>query len=127
MERDDIIEYSLGTHHNEEQGKKIRKNIWKVTAILTVITVLEVWVGIMWNRGSLGADSPYWTSIKIAYIILTMVKAGYIILSFMHLGDERRNVRITILAPYVLFISYLIFIAIKESEYINEMLRMYAE
>ncbi len=127
MERDDIIEYSLNTHHNEEEGRKIRRNIWKVTAILTIITVLEVAVGIYWNRRVLGAESISWASIKIGYILLTLLKAGYIILSFMHLGDERRNVRITILAPYVLFIGYLIFIAIKESEYINMMLRLYAE
>lgn len=127
MERDDIIEYSLHTHHSAEEGRKIRKNIWKVTAILTIITAAEVAVGIVWNRRVLGGDSMWWASIKIAYILLTLVKAGYIILSFMHLGDERRNVRITILAPYVLFIAYLIFIAIKESEYINLMIRTYIE
>ena len=31
--------------------------------------------------------------IKWAFIILTLVKAGYIVLSFMHLGDERKNFR----------------------------------
>ncbi|MES2628096.1 MAG: cytochrome C oxidase subunit IV family protein [Bacteroidota bacterium] len=127
MHRDDIIEYSLYNHHNAEEGKKIRKKIWFVTFLLTVITIAEVGVGIMWNRGNLGADSAAWASIKIAYIILTLVKAGYIVLSFMHLGDERRNVRITILAPYILFIAYLIFIALKESTYIHEMLRLYTE
>ena len=45
MERDDIIEYSLDAHHSEEQGKKIRRKIWLVTAILTVITACEVAVG----------------------------------------------------------------------------------
>ena len=29
MLRDDIIEYSLDTHHSEEQGKVIRKKIYK--------------------------------------------------------------------------------------------------
>lgn len=127
MHRDDIIEYSLNTHHGEEEGKKIRKKIWFVTFLLTFITVAEVAVGIYYNRRVLGADSFAWASIKIAYIVLTLVKAGYIVLSFMHLGDERRNVRITILAPYALFIGYLIFIAIKESDYINMMVRMYSE
>ena len=127
MHRDDIIEYSLYNHHNEEQGKKIRKKIWTVTAILTIITIVEVAVGIKWNRHTLGETNFWWSTIKIGYILLTLLKAGYIILSFMHLGDERRNVRITILAPYVLFIAYLIFIALKESTYINEMLRLYTE
>jgi len=125
MERDDIIEYSLNTHHSEEAGVKIRKNIFKVTAILTVITVAEVFVGIKLNREI--ASPGLWQAIKYAYIILTLVKAGYIVLSFMHLGDERQNIRRVILAPYVLFISYLIFICITESNYINDMLRAFVE
>jgi hypothetical protein len=45
MERDDLIEYSLHAHHNEDQGKVIRKKIYFVTILLTVITVLEVALG----------------------------------------------------------------------------------
>ena len=54
MVRDDIIEYSLDGHHSEEAGKKIRKKIWLVTAILSIITILEVAVGIMWPKQSVG-------------------------------------------------------------------------
>ena len=43
----------------------------------------------------------------------------------MHLGDERRNIRSIILLPYGLFIIYLIFIAIWESNYVNRMLEMF--
>ena len=42
MERDDIIEYSLDAHHSEEQGVLLRKKIWKVTALLTIITAVAV-------------------------------------------------------------------------------------
>ena len=35
---------------------------------------------------------------------MTLVKAGYIVLVFMHLGDERRNLKRAVIAPYVLFI-----------------------
>ena len=45
MERDDLIEYSLQTHHSEEKGKEIRKKIWMVTLLLTIITVVEVFTG----------------------------------------------------------------------------------
>ena len=45
MERDDLIEYSLDGHHSEEEGKKIRSKIWKVTLLLTVITAVEVGLG----------------------------------------------------------------------------------
>ena len=107
MVRDDIIEYSLDGHHSEEAGKKIRKKIWLVTAILSIITILEVAVGIMWPKQSVGEGT--WTVIKWAYIILTLVKAGYIVMVFMHLGDERRSFKLMILVPYLLFILYLIF------------------
>jgi uncharacterized integral membrane protein len=35
----------------------------------------------------------------------------------MHLGDERKSFKWVILAPYILFILYLIFICLTESSY----------
>ncbi len=110
MERDDIIEYSLDTHHSEDEGKTLRKKIWKVTAILTAITVLEVILGAFIKQ-----HSAIWPLVKYSFIILTLVKAAYIVLSFMHLGDERKSLKYVILVPYIIFIIYLIFIALKES------------
>ncbi len=52
--------------------------------------------------------------IKWTFIVLTIVKAAYIVLVFMHLGDERSNLKKVVLAPYMLFIGYLLFIAITE-------------
>ena len=114
MERDDLIvndQYSLDLHHSEEAGIKIRKTIWKVTALLTVITIVEVMMGIFIKRSS----EWTWTMTKWAFIIMTLVKAGYIVMSFMHLGDERKNLRNVILIPYALFIGYLIFIGLYEA------------
>ena len=45
MERDDLIEYSLHGHHSEDEGKLIRKKIWKVTILLTLVTIIEVALG----------------------------------------------------------------------------------
>jgi len=67
----------------------------------------------------LGSASGLWLTIKWGYIILTLFKAAYIVMSFMHLGDERKSFKWVILAPYTLFIVYLLFIGITESEYIN--------
>ena len=117
MVRDDIIEYSLDAHHSEEAGKKIRKKIWMVTAILTFITVLEVGIGIVWPRNAMGPDSGAWLAIKIGYIVLTLIKAAYIVLVFMHLGDEKKSFQATILIPYFVLIGYLIFICLVEALY----------
>ncbi|MGB1032793.1 MAG: cytochrome C oxidase subunit IV family protein, partial [Flavobacteriales bacterium] len=91
-------------------GKAIRKKIWKVTALLTVITIVEVGLGVAFKR----SGDMSWTIIKMTFIILTLVKAGYIVLSFMHLGEERKNLKLAILVPYFIFIAYLIFIALTE-------------
>jgi cytochrome c oxidase subunit IV len=120
MERDDIIEYSLHAHHNEEQGKKIRRKIMVVTAILTVITIVEVLVGMYFGRSL--TKGATWQAIKWGYVVLTLVKAGYIVLVFMHLGDERKALKWVILAPYALFIIYLIFIALTEALAVNDTL-----
>jgi cytochrome c oxidase subunit 4 len=110
MERDDIIEYSLETHHSEEKGITLRKKIWQVTALLTIITTVEVVLGSLIKQ-----DSPSWPIVKILFILLTLVKAGYIVLSFMHLGHERKSLKYVILIPYIIFILYLIFICLTES------------
>ena len=124
MLRDDIIEYSLEGHHSEEEGVKLRKTIWKVTAILTIITVLEVAVGIVFPKSSVSEGA--WTAIKLGYIILTLVKAAYIVLSFMHLGDERKGMRYVILIPYFIFALYLIFVLITEGNAIFATLTQHA-
>jgi len=125
MERDDLNrnhEYSLSANHDEEHGVAIRKKIWKVTIILTVITVAEVVMGafIKQYAGENGADNEIWPLIKWSFIFLTVVKASYIVLVFMHLGDERKNFKWVILGPYILFILYLIFICLTESTYWHE-------
>ncbi len=125
MERDDVIEYSLDNHHSEEEGRKIRRTIWMVTAFLAVVTAVEVGLGAYWRDiFPVESHATAWHWVKWGFIVLTLVKATYIVMTFMHLGDERRNIRSIILLPYGLFILYLIFIAIWESNYVHRMLEM---
>ncbi|MDX9749952.1 MAG: cytochrome C oxidase subunit IV family protein [Flavobacteriales bacterium] len=115
MQRDDIIEYSLDTHHSEEAGRAIRRKIWRITLLLAVVTAIEVAVGAYWKEWFPG----HWNVVRVCFIILTMIKAGYIVAVFMHLGEERRNIRAIILLPYALFVFYLVWVAIWESNYVN--------
>lgn len=124
MERDDLEindSYYFKSHHSEEDGKKIRKKIWMVTGLLTLITAVEVIVGLFINRMSAPSETT-WAMVKYGYLILTLIKAGYIVLVFMHLGDETKNFRKVVLWPYFAFICYLIFIALTESSYVNSVL-----
>jgi len=113
MERDDLIvndSYALNAHHSEAEGAKIRKKIWVVTFLLTLITAVEVGMGIIFKR----AETFTWEAIKWTFIAMTIVKAAYIVLVFMHLGDEKRNLKMTIVTPYLIFVIYLITIMLTE-------------
>ena len=118
MERDDIIEYSLGTHHNEATGVELRKKIWKVTALLTIITIVEVALGAFVKQ-----SNTLWELVKWSFVALTLIKAAYIVLIFMHLGDEKKTLKYVILLTYFLFIVYLIFILIAEGNSVSEALK----
>jgi cytochrome c oxidase subunit IV len=112
MLRDDVYEYSLDHHHNEEEGKKKRAVIWKVFWLLLVVTIVEVGLGFKFSR------TPEAKSfLLITFITLTIVKAFYIVMSYMHLGDEKKSFRWTVLAPFILFALYLIFICLTEAVY----------
>lgn len=113
VERDDIVEYAQDSLHSEEKGVEIRKEIVKVTILLSVITAVEILAGVFFGKHAV-SDST-WVFIKYSYIVLTLVKAAYIVLKFMHLGDERKSLRWTILIPYIFFMIYLIFIVITEA------------
>jgi len=120
MERDDLIvndSYSVNARHSEEEGVKIRKKLMKVTVILTALTVIEIFMGVFFKRNG----TFQWETIKLAFIVLTLVKAAYIILIFMHLGDERKNLKYVVLLPYALFILYLIFIGLWEGVAVQQM------
>jgi len=45
----------------------------------------------------------------------------------MHLKDERKSLRYVILIPYAIFVLYLIFIGITESNAINDIWQSYGE
>ena len=106
MERDDLIvndSYALNAHHSEEAGVKIRRKIWVVTLILTAITAVEVLLGAFVKKEP---GEFYWEMVVVGFIAMTIIKARYIVLNFMHLGDERNSFRKTILLPYIVFILY---------------------
>ena len=120
MERDDIIEYSAAVQHTDEEGKVIRKKLWKVFWILLIVTIVEVAMGI-----ELAGIEKYALFLKVSFILFTIVKAGYIVMIFMHLGDEMKFLRWVVLVPYISFILYLLFICIQESNLMFSMAKIF--
>lgn len=121
MERDDIIEYSLDAGHSEEEGRAIRKKIYFVTVLLSAITAVEVLLGVFWM--DLFPNAWHW--VKWIFIMMTLVKAAYIVMTFMHLGEERRSIRGIILLPYGLFLMYIVFMLLWEASYLHAVLKFF--
>lgn len=110
---DDYPQYELMAHHSEEEGKKVRRTLWNVFWIMLAITIIELIIGAM-------APGKGWTGalwLKIFFITLTIVKAGYIVMAFMHLGGEVKFFKYIVLLPYFIFMCYTIFIILTEGTY----------
>ena len=91
--------------------------IWKVFWILLFITAFEVALGII--KPSFLVDTIFLGTklLNHVFIILTIIKAAYIILQFMHLGHEEVTLKWTILLPAIILVPYLLFIVLSEGAY----------
>jgi cytochrome c oxidase subunit IV len=85
------------------------KRIWQVFWVLSVLTIVELTIGLIIYNIHKG-ENPNETLVlafKGMVCILTLAKAYFIVSVFMHLGDEIRNLIMTILVPLCLFIWFL--------------------
>ena len=79
---------------------KIR-HIWKVAGILAVVTALEFTVAFLLP--------PEFRILKVSiFIIMTIIKAFYIVSEFMHLGHEVKSLIYSILIPMAFVVWLLI-------------------
>jgi cytochrome c oxidase subunit 4 len=92
-------------HHdkNSAESKAKVKKIWQITAWLTLITIVEVAIGLYCYYKGVPKTIP-----NIGFIVLTLLKAGLIVSVFMHLGDEVKNMISTILIPLSLFVWFIL-------------------
>ncbi len=57
----------------------------------------------------------------VVFVVLTIVKAYYIVSEFMHLGHERKSLKMSIVLP-MLFVVFLLVILIKQADAIFSVL-----
>jgi cytochrome c oxidase subunit IV len=91
------------TFHHGPSGDT--KRIWRTFWLLLIITIIELGLGLLMYAIHL----PDWVNlfIKGVIVILTLAKAFYIVGVFMHLGDEIRNMIMTIVVPLLLFVWFI--------------------
>lgn len=90
-------------HHAPAEGTK---RIWKTFWLLLIITVIELGLGLLMYAIP-GMSDFLKLLIKGVIVILTLAKAFYIIAVFMHLGDEIKNMIMTMAIPALLFIWFI--------------------
>ena len=115
-------EHKLEIFRGLVKFKSNTQKIWGVLLFLTIVTAIEVALGIIKPKA---LTQSYFLGMKLLnwiFIILTLVKAYYIAWDFMHLRDERRNFTSSIVLPLLILIPYLVFILLIEADYIYDVM-----
>jgi cytochrome c oxidase subunit IV len=94
------------------------KRIWIVFALLSVVTIVEVYLGIvkfdfLHLTSFLGTSPLNWI-----FIILTIIKAYYITWAFMHMEGEKKWFRRSVVWTAVFLILYLVTLLLIEGDYL---------
>lgn len=116
---DDYPQYEFMAHHSEEDGKRKRRKLWNVFWIMLIVTIVELVIGFKaadWHLLN-DHDRTSTFSLKVIFIGLTLLKAFFIVYKFMHLGEERKFFKYSIIVPYTIFIVYLVYIIVGEANY----------
>lgn len=99
------------------------KRIWVVFGILSVITTVEVALGIVKPDALHMNNLLSMNLLNWIFIILTLVKAYYIIWAFMHMEGEKASLRWAVVAPVIFLVLYLLFILLVEADYVFEVFK----
>ena len=92
----------------------------KVKLFLRVMWILAAITGFEFLIAFTVPHEYKWLRI-VVFVVLTIFKAYYIVSEFMHLGNERRSLKMIIVLP-MLFVVFLIFILIFQAEAIYRVL-----
>ncbi len=99
------------------------KRIWTVFGILSVITIVEVFFGILKPASLQFTNVLGMNLLNWLFIILTLVKAYYIVYAFMHMEGEKSTLRNSVILPLIFLIVYLLFILLTEGNYVFEVFK----
>jgi len=110
------MEHTTTAHAENHSGG--HKEIWKVTGILTVLTIVELALGFYMMNVPLDEHSKR-SFIKGTIIILMLAKAFYITAYFMHMKHEVKNLIMTVVVPLFLFVWFIIAFLYEGNSYKN--------
>lgn len=98
------------------------KRIWQAFGILSILTIIEVLLGIF-KPEAIHSNIVLGTSIlNWIFIILTIVKAYYIVWAFMHMEGEKASLRWSVVGTTVFLIIYIVVLLLIEAVYVADVL-----
>ena len=101
--------------------KSNEQKIWGVLIFLSIVTGIEVSLGI--NKPEILLNK--FIGLKLInwlFIIMTLIKAYYITWDFMHIRDEKSFLKNSIVVPLLILIPFLLFILLIEGSYIFDVM-----
>ena len=97
------------------------QKIWGVLIFLSIVTAVEVALGIIKPQVLMST----FLSMKLInwiFVILTLVKAYYITWDFMHMRDETFGLQASVVITLIFLIAYAAFIFLVEGNYIYDVM-----
>jgi cytochrome c oxidase subunit 4 len=97
------------------------QKIWGVLIFLSIVTAIEVVLGIV--KPEILMNS--FLNLKLInwiFLILTIVKAYYITWDFMHMRDDSFSLQASVVITLIFLIAYLAFILLVEGNYIYDVM-----
>lgn len=117
-------EHNLAIFRGRLKFKSNVQKIWGVFMLLSIITIIEVALGIIKPEFLTSNTLFALKYLNWIFLALTIVKAYYITWDFMHMRDEKMGLRRSVVWTAVFLICYLLFIVLLEGDYIYN---VYAE
>jgi cytochrome c oxidase subunit 4 len=108
MEQHNVLIPEMTFQHHTDDAE-FKRRVRRTTIILSVLTAIELGIGLTIYTIHKGENPSHLLVLmfKGMVCILTLAKAYYIVSVFMHLGDEIRNMIMTIIVPLMLFIWFI--------------------
>lgn len=88
----------MAGHHVTEDDKK---KVWKICALLGIVTIVEIVMALLHFY-----DYTVYPKmiLNVMFIVLSAIKAYYIMSEFMHLKYEMTSMKLSILVPFLFLI-----------------------
>lgn len=132
-------EHNLAIFRGKLKFKSNEQKIWGVLIFLSIVTAIEVVLGIYKPEflmtpflspfeGGFGATlaniflSPFvfLIPLNLIFLVLTIVKAYYITWDFMHMRDETTSLKRAVVWTFVFLALYIALLFLLEADYIYE-------